>query len=101
MIRGAAEAEAAAVALQPPRVAISMAARTEVRLTGVVVGSAPEVAPEAVLPMLAGPRNIVAGAVELLYWRTPADTRCCGTTPFLRRLLQFFRVPIVAPHETT
>lgn len=83
MIQGAAEAGAAAVAQQLPRVAILMAALTEARLTGarltgarltgVAVGSAPEVASEVVVVMLAGPRDIGAGAVELPHWRTYAE----------------------------
>lgn len=64
MIQGVVEAEAAAVALQLQRVAILMAALMEARLTGVAVGSAPEVAPEVVVVMLAGLRGTEAGAVE-------------------------------------
>ena len=67
MTHGVAEAEAAAAALQLPRVAISMAVLTEAKLTGVAAGSAPEVVSEMVLVMAAGPRSIGAGAVELLH----------------------------------
>ncbi len=80
MTQGVAEAGAAAVALQRPRVVIFMAALmearlmearlTEARLTGVTVGSAPEVASEVVVVMLAGRRDIAAGAVEFPHWRT-------------------------------
>ncbi len=66
MIQGVAEVGAAAVALQLLRVAIFTAALTEARPTGVVVGSAPEVASEVVVVMLAGPRDTGAGAVESL-----------------------------------
>lgn len=65
MTQGVAEAGAAAVALQLPRVAISMEALTEARLTLVIVGSAPEVALEVVVVMRAGPQDTEAGAVEL------------------------------------
>ena len=66
MTQEAAEAEAAAAALQLPRVAISTEALTEARLTLVVVGSAPEVASEVVVAdMLAGPQDTEADAVEL------------------------------------
>ena len=66
MIQGAAEAGAAAAAPQLLKVAISMAALTEARLTVVAVDSAPEVALEVEVIMLAGPRDIGAGAVEVL-----------------------------------
>lgn len=67
MIQGVAEAGAAAAALRLPRVAILMAILTETKLTGVTAGSAPEVVSEVVLVMLAGPRDIGVGAVELLH----------------------------------
>ena len=52
-----------------------MAALMEARLTGVAVGSAPEVGLEVVVH-IAGPRDIGAGGVELLHWPTYADIRC-------------------------
>ena len=63
----AAEAGAAAAVPQLLRVATFMAALMEARPTGVVVGSAPEVAPEVVVVVVlrAGPRDIGAGAAEL------------------------------------
>ena len=64
MTQGVAEAGAAAVALPLPKVASSMVALTEARLTGEAVGPAPEVASEVVVVMPAGLRNIGAGAVE-------------------------------------
>lgn len=67
MIQGVAEAGAAAAALRLPRVAILMAVLTETKLTGVTAGSAAEVVSEAVLVMFPGPRDIGAGAVELLH----------------------------------
>lgn len=71
MIQGVAEAGAVAVALQLLRVATLMAALTEARITGVAVGSVLEAVSEVVVVvMLAGPRDIGAGAVELLHWRT-------------------------------
>ena len=75
MTQGVAEAGAGAVALQRLRVAIFMAALmevrlTEARLTGETVGSAPEVASEVVVVMLAGRRDIAADAVEFPHWRT-------------------------------
>lgn len=76
MIQGAAEAGAAAVALQLLRVATFMAALTEARLTEVAAGSAPEVAPEVVVVMLAGLRGIEADAVEPTDWRTCGGPRC-------------------------
>lgn len=63
MTQGVAEAGAAAVAPQLLRAVIFMAALTEARLTGAAVGSAPEVASEVVVVMLAGPRDIGADAV--------------------------------------
>ena len=79
MIRGVAEAGAAAAALQLPRVAIFMAILTEIQLTGVAVGSAPGVVSEVVLVTLAGPRDIGVGAVERLI---DAPTRN-SSAPFL------------------
>ena len=75
MIQGVAEVGAAAVALRLLRVAIIMAAPMGARLTGVAVGSAPEVASEVEVAMLASPRDIGAGAVELFHWRTTSPTR--------------------------
>ena len=75
MIHGVAEAGVAAVALQLPRVASLTEALTEARLTGVVVGSAPEVAWVVPVGMLAGPRDTEAGAVELPCLRSQADNR--------------------------
>ena len=75
MTQGVAEAGAAAVALQLPRVAIFMEALTEARLTLVVVGSAAEVALEVVVVMLAGPQDTEAGAVELPLWRIRVEKR--------------------------
>ena len=45
------------------------------RLTGVAVGSAPEVASELEVAVLASPRDIGAGAIELFHWRTTSPTR--------------------------
>lgn len=78
MTQGVAEAEAAAAALQLPRVAIPTGALTEAfteaRITLVVEGSAPEV-PSGVVAagMLAGPQDTEAGAVELPQWRSHAE----------------------------
>ena len=87
MTQGAAEAGAAAVAQQLLRVAILMAALTEARLTearltGVAVGSAPEVASEVVVVMLAGPRDIGAGAVELPSLAHLRGNQVLESTPF-------------------
>ena len=70
MIQGVAGAGAAAAALQLPRVATIMAVLTGAKLTGVTAGSAPEVVPDMVFLMPARPRDIGAGAVELLHGRT-------------------------------
>lgn len=91
MTQGVAEAGAAVVALQLLRVPITMAARTEAKLTGVIVGSAPEVASEVEVAMLAGPRDIGAGAVELFHWRTYVDIRCWNTLPSFWRLHEFLK----------
>ena len=64
MTQEVAEAGAAAVALQLPRVAILMVALMEARLTGEAVGSAQQWAPEVVVVILPRPRDIGAGAVE-------------------------------------
>ena len=55
--------------------AIFTAAPMEAKLTGVAVGSAPEVASEVEVAMLASPRDIGAGAIELFHWRTTSPTR--------------------------
>ena len=52
-----------------------MAVLTEAKLMGVTVGSAPEVVPAVVSITLAGPRDIGAGAVEALRWRTYLEIR--------------------------
>ena len=51
-----------------------MAALTEARLTVVTVDSAPEVALEVVVIMLAGPRDIGAGAVDILFGALRRET---------------------------
>ena len=48
------------------------------KLTGVAVGSAPGVASEVEVAMLASPRDIGAVAVELFHWRTTSPTRKPG-----------------------
>ena len=97
MIQGAAEAGAAAAALQLLKVAIFMAALTEARLTVVAVDSAPEVALGVEVIMLAGPQDIGAGAVEVLIGALRRDTMS-GTIPFpcLWRLYAFLRLLILA-----
>lgn len=82
MIQGVAEAGAAAVALQLPRVAIPMEALTEARLTLVVAGSAREVALQVVVIMLAGPQNTEAGAAELPLWRIHGEKRYRNSRSF-------------------
>lgn len=66
MTPGVAAAGAAAAALQLLRAATFMAALMGARLTVVAVGSAPAVASEVVVVMLAGPRDIGVDAVKLL-----------------------------------
>lgn len=94
------EVGAAAVALQLLRVATIMAALTEARLTGVAVGSVPEVALETVVVILAGPRDIGADAVEPLDWPTYAESPCW--TPLLSfwRLHGFSQI-LIQTYETT
>ena len=55
-----------------------MAAPMGAKLTGVAAGSAPEVASEVEVAMLASPRDIGAGAIELSHWRTTSPTRKPG-----------------------
>ena len=94
MIQGAAAAGAAAVALQLLKVAILMAALTEARLTVVAVDSAPEVALEVVVIMLAGLRDIEVGAVEVL--NAHLDGIQISGDHFIPMPLTTLRIPLAA-----